>query len=609
MAAIEEPSLKEFAEARSLVRDMSSSGMKISPVSGVDMHRIVAGVALAFEKHDASFEGEARDFSDFSIDNTRLSYATARFLKSYETDPSRFAPSDGYSTTQKIMTTIASDVKLQADASESYNEGKKFAEQTFSDEKVAKKVASAFSDLEHEASGVFTGISPERQAGIASIIANGLNLGTEMRQGIARISNVIDGMARDDISEKREMDRRLADFNEIENPTPLFQRQTAEDRAIAFDILDGKHEPRTKAEIGATAFARSNHDFTREIASFAIAQSLADHDRGGYLSKPKSSASIAIKTEALAQVYTDRQAAFYMDPNIESPWLVAPVHMKNEQQVSIFHRANASDFSSDLRNVELAVKSAEVEAEADKSKLLDRTVTFENVSESHRNFVHHDGYLLPGDKVRLDPNRKIENIGDDEYEGRLGFGPLEISRTIITGKSTASDDGIEGNGYFYYIPSYELKGHEGRFHAEKFQHENGEDHVLAALIHHENKFWLVPGETDSEGFFPTKTAREVDFRLFPETSSLSDDIKKEGVLGEFAIINKSFGDTKGAVDLVAIPWMSSLSDSELMSVKSSVNIRIENDKSEVSIEAVMPEKSPTSSKSAAFAALSSGVSR
>jgi len=190
--------------------------------------------------------------------------------------------------------------------------------------------------------------------------------------------------------------------------------------------------------------------------------------------------------------------------------------------------------------------------------MADSPITYEGDDISEHDERFRKQYALPGDRLRLKPETRVEGVPAADVAETVGTDPLTVSKTVLTGERP------------YVRPEYEFEGVEGRFNAAFFQHEKGEKGMHAVLEMREGELWAVPidikfgnpEEGTKDVVSLTGPAREITGlagrstdEIHPDGfAGLRDEAAREAFTADLYVRNAtSFEDRTGPVEIVAMP--------------------------------------------------------
>jgi len=219
-----------------------------------------------------------------------------------------------------------------------------------------------------------------------------------------------------------------------------------------------------------------------------------------------------------------------------------------------------------------------------------RPIVYEGVDVSGRDELIRTSSHMPGEKVSLAVRDgvRVEDPGLD-----LGDGSLRISKTVATGEDMRVD---EDRSVRIHTVEYEFEGREGRYPAELFHAENGQDNAYGVVQLRDNRVFLTPiadfSKDDDLAVVPAGATREIvggagrsvfqyvhpdGFEGMKEglradsAASLAPDLDKGPMagdtkgpmVGEFSFDTAFKGDETGPVRIAGIPWSSTPSAEEM----------------------------------------------
>lgn len=190
--------------------------------------------------------------------------------------------------------------------------------------------------------------------------------------------------------------------------------------------------------------------------------------------------------------------------------------------------------------------------------MADSPITYEGDDTSDHDERFRRQYALPGDRLRVDPEARVEGVEGAKLAETLGTDPLTVSKTVMTGEQP------------YVRPEYEFEGVDGRFSTRLFQHEKGEQSMHAVIMMRDEEMWAIPIDTkygnSEEGTKDVVTQQGPAREITGFAGRMTDEIHPEGLEGmraevlgggftaELYVRNaKDFGDRTGPIDIVAMP--------------------------------------------------------
>lgn len=476
-----------------------------------------------------------------------------------------------------------------------------------------------------EAMGHYDHLDEYGRREMANNLSNGVRVTAASRSAIEVAETAIDRHLERLPEIERERDSRLADFQDFGRdlfPKPA-DVQTEAHWMKAYDLIEGGVAPRTPVERGIVAHvALEEHDAMRASGgrrpvAFDLDRDVRDSERGAAYVRalareaekdaPHVGPAIeAARIEAdivglrrLQEAATDRLhsdlspadrslgdtllshyaadvSAVY--PRDRSMLALATGNLSNaypQDQIDQFRSIRDLEGVPPLRVMDLSFAAAAVErgdlvvgaAREARENEMKRTVSYEGTGieklreEDQR---WRDDLYLPGDRVRINDQVRVVGVDRDALHERFGAEPLEVERTIVRGDTRSN--GLGGT-YDAAFPEYEFKGHDGRFPAAQFQHERGDEHHYGAMVMKDERLWLVPMSENLDKPEVTGAAREVTSTIGSVEGMKSLEEAKaffrdDAASGEFVVRPEAFGQKTGPVELVAVPWMSGLSETE-----------------------------------------------
>jgi hypothetical protein len=190
--------------------------------------------------------------------------------------------------------------------------------------------------------------------------------------------------------------------------------------------------------------------------------------------------------------------------------------------------------------------------------MADGPITYEGDDTSEHDERFRRQYALPGDRLRIKAETRVEGVVAADVAETIGTDPLTVSKTVLTGERP------------YVRPEYEFEGVEGRFNAAFFQHEKGEQGMHAVLQMRDSELWAVPidikfgnpEEGTPDVVSLTGPAREITGfagrstdEIHPDgLTGLRDEAAKDAFTADLYVRNATaFEDRTGPVEIVAMP--------------------------------------------------------
>lgn len=597
-----------YREAGEVVRAVSGSGPRPEVEVMPGFESMVAGAIVVlgraaphalYDSRPSLAEDWVREGSnEWRALHTATAHAIDGFRRHEGIESSRPA---------EVMTHIVSDVLTQTSARR-MEMAVKDSNPAFSkalDQSQLSRVESAREDndearsIHAESYGNYSDLSRWRQEDLSRNLVAGSNLSAEMKAQIAAVASLIERQTYEIGPRVRLIDERLADFMEPENSRPLFQSVTVLEHDRVVRLTSGEEKPHGKVDHAILAHSEIVGD--SPASQLARAQAMADMEvrtpDGGVELKADTASEIAIRIEAHRLAIEGARKRAYDEIDWPNPlpshveqvaWGTSPHRFDPETQVGLFQAIENGDRVPGLVAMQLGLRAEEMldqaiqtgidhdrnvqVKEAGLNSQPERVITYEGIDRSHDDADLINNLYRPGDRVRIDEKINVAGVDREALKEQLGSEPLEISKTVVRGEER---ENFMGGINQVSIMQYEFKGHEGRFPAPSFQHENGDEHAYGMVAVVDNRLWLVPLDENliSEGSDARVTGPAREIVATSETvdpqenarrfESMKQMLTEDGPsAGEFAYRPNAFGAKEGPIDLIAAPWMSGTSDSE-----------------------------------------------
>lgn len=531
-------------------------GMKDYPDIGLEpgMDLAVAAAGIALERGAPSTFYESRSLQAESLFRVgsqewrTMHNAVARVI-----DMQR----NGHEmSNETVVKHIVSDVVEQASARRTLNALKLGApfEEGMSEAEMnrvieAKNSKSAEGSLHHELIGAWHQLPEKVQENIFQSFSDGSRLSDSLKNEVAIASNAIT-----EIWERREASEASAQVRidkSLDYDTPIFQEPTQEQVDRIDGLLAGKFSPSSGVESVILSHAIDNADMDGK--TFAIP---------AYYRAQNEFAEIGSAAAILSYIEADRSISEKEKEEMEPG-------EKTMKAAGLYHLLSHSE----QREVLLGISGGggvsplqEMRAEFTLGKPVEQDLlqgmSFEGLSKEDAAKFNLSGLHLPEDRVRV--NGRLAYSADLIEE--VGEYPLTIAKTVIVANEVS-----EGQ-MPTVTPFYEFEGREGRFAASKFFHENGEEHVYGTVTEVDKRLFLVPLDMTALDDKPTLqgSVREISSFLKDGREKDTEDnmdfmrieARNDPVAGEFVFRPAEFGDERGPVQLIAVPWMAGASPEE-----------------------------------------------
>lgn len=171
-------------------------------------------------------------------------------------------------------------------------------------------------------------------------------------------------------------------------------------------------------------------------------------------------------------------------------------------------------------------------------------------------------HYLPGEMVRLVPDRVIDGEDDQALQERISLGPdaLEIERTIVTTGTSQQSYVTTGTSRQTYKVAYTFVGRSGRHAAMAFEDARGSRHFYGTMIMMEGRMWIVSMTEDRQPDGEVHEIVGVHGRFIGdplgecETFDMLRDEIGMGGEGEFVVHPIAIGATYDPAVIGGIPW-------------------------------------------------------
>lgn len=587
MASYREIPDQTYAEAGQVVRSALGTGERteIEVMPGFDHAVAATAIALAQGAPNAFFKEAGSTAEDFLTEGREewrhFHTAVARAIDQHRSGGETFE------TTSDVMRHMAADVLQQAEARDlvtaATNSHPAFtagmSESSLRTVSYLREDEEALADARHMAGGRYEKLNDYVQRDIASALVNGDHVKQPVDDVIHRLANLIEKEVDQGPGRERAAALRLGDFRDFDRP--LFEPVEPKHVAHAAALVEGREKPWGYAEEAVVAHAASME--AGHVQTVGGGERLQAYARELATGSGRTSGYETV-THSAARIEADlRLTRHYRQADMDMPiheWandtssLAAQVadgtphsEMTPANQVEVYTQIHSALRVPGLVAMRLAVAGEDVENGdlliGQARELAARKVTYVGVDEKEALRFGEDMFL-PGDAVRLDPTRRVVDFDHETAKAKLGGDPLIVTKSIVEGVDIPNGMGGTAKGVRM---SYELGGVEGRFPAQVFQHERGENHEYGVLMMEKERLWFVPMDGKAEPTRAVGAAREVtaavESRHVGSLDTMRDMVRGEPAAGEFVTVPEAFGRREGPVELVGSPWMANASDEEV----------------------------------------------